>query len=88
MTIPTFEYIQNHDKLDELEPQWDNMLAHQLPSLPPMDSFRADLEPFFDWLEGQLKVEKLVPASNISGDIFQIGKAEYFTGDISVLRKA
>ncbi len=87
MAIPTFEYIQNHEKLDELEPQWDNMLAHQLTSLPPMDSFWADLEPFFDWLEGQLKVEELVPARNVSGDIFQVGKAEYFTGDISVLKK-
>ena len=87
MEIPTFEYIENHEKLDELEPQWDNMLAHQLPSLPPMDSFWADLEPFFDWLEGQLEVEKLVPAGIISGDIFQVGRAGYLTDDISELNK-
>lgn len=87
MDIPTFEYIENHEKLDELKAQWDNMLAHQLPSLPPMDSFWADLEPFFDWLEGQLEVEKLVPAKDISGDIFQVGRAGYFTGDISGLNK-
>ena len=87
MDIPTFEYIENHEKLDELEPQWDNMLAHQLPSLPPMDSFWADLEPFFDWLEGQLEVEKLVPAGIIAGDIFQVGRAGYFIGEISELNK-
>lgn len=87
MSIPTFEYIENHEKLDELEAQWDNMLAHQLPSLPPMESFWADLEPFFDWLNGQLEVEKLVPAGIISGDIFQVGRAGYFTSDISGLNK-
>ena len=48
MEIPTFEVIKNHEKLDELEPQWENMLAHQLPSLPPINSFWADLEPFFE----------------------------------------
>ena len=87
MSVPTFEYIENHEKLDELEAQWDNMLAHQLPSLPPMESFWADLEPFFDWLDGQLEVEKLVPAGIISGDIFQVGRAGYFTSDISGLNK-
>jgi len=87
MSIPTFEYIENHEKLDELEAQWDNMLAHQLPSLPPMESFWADLEPFFAWLDGQLEVEKLVPAGIISGDIFQVGRAGYFTSDISGLNK-
>jgi len=87
MNIPTFEYIKTHEKIDELGAQWDNMLAHQLPSLPPMESFWQDLEPFFDWLNGQLKVEHLVPAKNISGDVFQVGRAEYFTGDISILNK-
>ena len=57
--FPTFEYIQNHEKLDELEPQWEHMLAHQLPALPPMESFWNDLEPFFDWLAGQLLVEEV-----------------------------
>ncbi len=32
--VPTFKDIENHEKLEELEPQWENMLAHQLPSLP------------------------------------------------------
>lgn len=33
MNIPTFSHIEEHEKLDELEPQWENMLAHQLPAL-------------------------------------------------------
>ncbi|MFK5895108.1 MAG: nucleotidyl transferase AbiEii/AbiGii toxin family protein [Pseudomonadota bacterium] len=87
MDIPTFEYIENHEKIDELEPQWDNMLTHQLPSLPPMNSFWADLEPFFDWLKGQLEVEKLVPASIVSGDVFQVGRYGYIADDVSGLNK-
>ncbi len=39
MKIPTFEFIENHEKLDELEPQWKNMLAHQLPALSPIEAF-------------------------------------------------
>lgn len=61
------------------------MLAHQLPSLPPLDSFWADLEPFFDWLEGQLKIEELVPASHVSGDVFQPRRAAYATDELSGL---
>ncbi len=87
MDVPTFEYIQSHEKLDELEPQWANMLDHQLPSLPPMDSFWADLQPFFDWLNGQLEEEKLVPAEIISGDLFQVSGRRSFTDDTSILHR-
>jgi len=87
MDVPTFEYIENHEKLDELEAQWDNMLAHQLPSLPPIESFWQDLEPFFDWLNGQLIVEQLVPVKNISGDVFQVDRSGYLSDDISILNK-
>lgn len=87
MNVPTFEFIENHEKLDELEPQWKNMLAHQLPSLPPIASFWENLKPFFEWLEGQLEVEQLVPAENVLGDVFQISRVENIRGDISGLNK-
>ncbi len=77
--------VLGREKLDELEPQWENMLAHQLASLPPIESFWEDLIPFFDWLEGQLKVERLVPADIVSGEIFQVNKADILRTDISVL---
>ena len=48
--IPTFQHIEEHEKLDELEPQWEYMLAHQLSHLPAFESFWIDLSPFFDWL--------------------------------------
>ena len=62
--------ISEHEKIDELEPQWANMLAHQLPQLPPMESFWNDLELFFEWLQGNIQEEKLVPVSNQDEIIF------------------
>jgi hypothetical protein len=44
-------HFQEHEKIDELASQWDNMLAHQLSSLPPLESFWNDIQPFFDWIE-------------------------------------
>jgi len=74
IAIPTFQYIEDHEKLDELEPQWENMLAHQLPALPPMQSFWADLEPFLDWLIGTLRVQELTGSEVVKGEIFQVGR--------------
>lgn len=87
MEIPTFEVISNHEKLDELKPQWDHMLAHQLSSLPPMESFWSDLEPFFDWLNGQLEADRLVVPNIVSGEIFQPRISDSNTQDISGLSK-
>jgi len=61
MSVPTYATIENHEKLDELEPQWANMLAHQLPTLPPMESFWAELPAFFEWLAGLKAPEVLAP---------------------------
>ena len=51
--MPTYSSIVNHQKLEELQSQWHNMLAHQLPAaLPPIETFWDDLELFFTWLVG------------------------------------
>ncbi len=36
----------------ELEAGWEHMLRHQLPALPPVESFWDVLPEFFGWLEG------------------------------------
>jgi predicted nucleotidyltransferase component of viral defense system len=66
--VPTFESIEQHEKLDELAPQWANMLAHQLPSLPPMESFWAELPAFFSWVAGLQPVEVLKPLPTKTGE--------------------
>lgn len=57
--VPRFNDVQAH--LADLEAGWHSMLAHQLPSLPPVESFLDALREFFDWLEG--KAIRAVPAS-------------------------
>ena len=71
INVPTFESIKNHEKLEELDSQWHNMLAHQLPALPPLESFWIDLDPFFQWIEGSLIEQQLVSLSELDGEIFQ-----------------
>lgn len=87
MGVPTFEDIESHEKLEELEPQWENMLAHQLPSLPPMSAFWSDLPLFFDWLHGALKTEEpsKLESRYIRGEILQ-PKVEFFNNH-SILSK-
>jgi predicted nucleotidyltransferase component of viral defense system len=75
--VPTFQHIEEHEKLDELEPQWKHMLAHQLSFLPNFASFWNDLSPFFDWLTGQLTEKKLVSISSKDEQIFQPGRVHY-----------
>ncbi len=72
--IPTYLSIKNHEKLDELDSQWHNMLAHQLPALPPLESFWVDLEPFFEWINGGLKEQQLVSQTEEDGKIFRPGR--------------
>lgn len=74
IAVPTYLSIKNHEKLEELDSQWHNMLAHQLPALPPLDSFWQDLEPCFAWIEGGLKEQHLVNPTDMDGEIFYPGR--------------
>ena len=44
-----------------LEADWANMLAHQLPVLPPAQGFLDELPQLFGWLEGSVVFEALAP---------------------------
>lgn len=52
LPIPTLAALEASPNWVELESEWANMLGHQLPALPPLESFLADLATFFDWLSG------------------------------------
>ncbi len=67
--VPTFQFIEEHEKIEELNAEWKNMLAHQLPSLPPLLSFWEDLKPFFQWLEGTIQKKELRPLSKAHDEI-------------------
>jgi predicted nucleotidyltransferase component of viral defense system len=59
--VPTFNALQNHTGHAELQAEWENMLAHQLPVLPPFDQFWNELPAAFAWLEET--AEHIVPAA-------------------------
>ena len=59
--VPTFALLQASDTRGELESEWNNMLAHQLPRLPPLAAFWRELESLFKWLEGVAAPRVLVP---------------------------
>ncbi len=57
--VPVLADLEPHR--DELSNLWENMLAHQLPALPPYESFWEVLPAFFDWLHSN--VEPVIPAA-------------------------
>ena len=52
--VPDFASIQVSPLVTELQVSWGQMLAHQLPELPPFDGFWAELPDVFDWLHGRV----------------------------------
>ena len=58
---PDFSAIERHAKRQELETEWENMLRHQLPSLPDIEHFLNELPEFFDWLYGMKPPTKELP---------------------------
>jgi len=55
--VPTMETLDNRPERAELEAEWANMLAHQLPALPSFEQFWEELPEVIDWLHGT--VEKI-----------------------------
>lgn len=58
---PTAEALRDRPERGELEAEWANMLAHQLPELPPFEQFWEELPLVFAWLH-QVE-EKAAPIS-------------------------
>lgn len=48
--VPTLDALQQSPLLAELRAGWSDMLAHQLPQLPPFESFWQELPAVFAWL--------------------------------------
>lgn len=51
--VPTLEAVTAADKATDLRADWQAMLAHQLPALPPVDEFLDALAGVFGWLDGE-----------------------------------
>ena len=50
--MPTLAAVATTDKTEELRADWEHMLGHQLPVLPPVDEYLDTLAELFAWLEG------------------------------------
>jgi predicted nucleotidyltransferase component of viral defense system len=61
ISIPTMESLGSKAERAELEGEWENMLAHQLPVLPPFEQFWSEISAVFAWL--YQAVEKIIPPS-------------------------
>jgi predicted nucleotidyltransferase component of viral defense system len=66
MAVPTFALMEASPFRAELEGEWGNMLAHQLPALPTFEQFWAELPTLFGWLDGTVSAVDLpsVPAGS------------------------
>ena len=48
--VPTKDSLLRADAREKLLAEWEDMLAHQLPVLPPFEQFWSELPQVFDWL--------------------------------------
>lgn len=64
--VPTFEALAPFKA--ELDGGWAGMLAHQLPELPSVDAFWAELPQFFQWLNGRATAPVLQPYGGQEGE--------------------
>jgi predicted nucleotidyltransferase component of viral defense system len=58
LSVPTMDSLENRPERAELESEWENMLAHQLPTLPPFEQFWREVPEVLEWLYG--RVERVV----------------------------
>ena len=65
--IPTFAALAARQERAELEAEWKNMLAHQLPALPPFAQFWGELPQAFAWIEADAETPVLAAAGSGAG---------------------
>lgn len=63
LEIYDFGSLENSPFRAELESEWSNMLAHQLPALPPFQEFWNQLPRLFDWLTKGAQPADLMPVT-------------------------
>ena len=68
IAVPTMEAFQNQSAIAELEAEWENMLAHQLPALPPFNTFWRVLSEILKWLHGE-KTKMTKPSISTGGQV-------------------
>ena len=55
IAVPTMQSLENRPERIELVSEWEHMLGHQLPMLPPFEQFWNELPAVFAWLHGEAR---------------------------------
>jgi predicted nucleotidyltransferase component of viral defense system len=76
--LPNMDSIRPHR--DDLAGSWNNMLEHQLPVLPPLQSFWDVLPEFFNWLVGIHQARVLAPFSGATSEEVLRARTGLITG--------
>jgi predicted nucleotidyltransferase component of viral defense system len=66
--LPTHDAIDSSPLRVELESEWESMLGHQLPVLPPFEQFWEEAEVLFQWLEGDAVEEPVEAISAMASE--------------------
>lgn len=61
IAVPTLTTLEDRPERAELESEWKNMLAHQLPTLPPFEKFWEEIPAILDWLHGGVPAKGPAP---------------------------
>jgi hypothetical protein len=71
ISVPTMDTFRNRPERDELESEWENMLAHQLPALPPFSQFWQALPEVVRWMHGLVTktVKAAIPVGRQAIDV-------------------
>lgn len=59
--LPKLQNIQNALEPNKIKAEWKDMLAHQLPALPPFEQFWEELPKLFEWIYGAMNEIKPLP---------------------------
>lgn len=68
IAVPDAQSIHSSPFRDEIEQEWGNMLAHQLPYLAPFEEFWNALDAVFAWVHGETAAAAALPRAGY-GDL-------------------
>ncbi len=70
ISVPTYAALTARPERAAIEVEWEQMLAHQLPTCPPFDEFWQELPEVFQWLNGVIAAPTFaaVPSAAFGGE--------------------
>ena len=66
--VPSLEMVTAELARAALEAEWENMLGHQLPELPPFEHVWGEVPALFEWLAGSALSEELTSIAAGAGE--------------------